>query len=298
MTAVDLFCGSGGLSAGLINSGIHVVAAFDSWTAALETYQRNLADHAYELDLSDINRAVSEIRTIAPTIIAGGPPCQDFSTAGKRIEGKRANLTHCFAAIIEQCRPPFFLMENVAQVRLSDTYKDAKLLLKKSGYHIAEVVLDASMCGVPQARKRFFAFGSLNERKPAQQFIESLNERLSDDRMTVKQYMGKAINIDHYYRHPRNYSRRSVFSVHEPSPTIRGVNRPVPPNYEGNRLDSVHPSTVRPLTSIERSRIQTFPVSWDWNAGDRNSDVELQIGNAVPVNLAAFVGTGVIDAAR
>ena len=97
---------------------------------------------------------------------------------------------------------------------------------------------------------------------------------------------------------PRNYSRRAIFTVHEPSPTVRGVNRPVPPGYVANHLDSAPADTVRPLTSLERSRIQTFPSDWEWHGGDRNTDTELLIGNAVPVNLAAHVGEALLHAVR
>ena len=294
MRAVDLFCGCGGLSAGLIESGIDVVAAYDHWEPALSTYRRNIRGHANSLDLSDVTLSVETIREHAPDMIAGGPPCQDFSTAGKRIEADRANLTIAFGEIIETCGVAFFLMENVPQVRLSKTWQLTRDRLKAAGYDIAEIVLDASRCGVPQARKRFFAFGAL--RCSAMGFLESIADRIADEPLTVKAYLGNEIDVEHYYRHPRNYSRRSVFSVHEPSPTVRGVNRPVPPGYRGNHLDSVSPATVRPLTTQERSRIQTFPRHWQWGAGDRNADAETQIGNAVPVVLGRFVGCGVVDA--
>ncbi len=297
LRAVDLFCGSGGLSAGFLAAGVEVVAAYDNWDAALSTYRRNIADHAFNLDLSDVEDSAKEISGFHPDIIAGGPPCQDFSSAGKRKEKERANLTVAFGEIIARCRPRFFLMENVPQARLSASYRMMRESLEAVGYRIFGVVLDASHCGVPQARKRFFSFGSAEE-SATSLFARSVEGRFDEKSMTVKEYLGDDIDIDFYYRHPRNYSRRSVFSVNEPSPTIRGVNRPVPPNYRGNHLDSVSPSTVRPLTSWERSRIQTFPNSWDWNAGDRNAEVELQIGNAVPVNLASFVATGIRDAAE
>lgn len=295
--AVDLFCGSGGLSAGLAGAGIDVVAAFDSWEVAINTYCRNLADHAEVLDLSDIKGAAEKVAGFSPDIIVGGPPCQDFSTAGKRVEAKQADLTNAFGRIVLENHPDFFLMENVPQVRLSQTYKRTKKMLTQGGYEIGEVVLNANLCGVPQSRRRFFAFGS---RKAGfvGKWLLAVHERQSRRPLTVKEYMRGEIDIEHYYRHPRNYSRRSVFSVHEPSPTIRGVNRPVPPNYKGNHLDSVSPSSVRALTSSERSRIQTFPKSWDWGGGDRNSVVELQIGNAVPVKLAEFIGEGVHHAFR
>jgi len=297
LTAVDLFCGSGGLSAGLIDAGIDVTAAYDHWDAAVSTYRRNVSAHAGRMDLSDTEKSIGAISPAKPDLIAGGPPCQDFSSAGKRVEGGRANLTRCFAEIVSSCRPRFFLMENVPGARASKTYADTKGRLAGAGYHTAEIVLDASYCGVPQIRKRFFVFGSLRKAAPAR-FMRSLQDRLSGRRLTVKAYLGRGIDVEFYYRHPRNYSRRSVFSVHEASPTIRGVNRPVPPGYKGNHLDSAPPSSVRPLTSLERSRIQTFPEAWDWGAGDRNADAELQIGNAVPVNLASFVATGIIDAAK
>lgn len=298
LTAVDLFSGCGGLSAGLIGAGIDVVAAYDNWEPALATYRRNIDGHADTLDIADVDGAVSAILAHGPDLIAGGPPCQDFSTAGKRIEAGHANLTLAFGLVIQACDAPYFLMENVPQVRLSETYGRMKESLIAADYNIVEAVLDASLCGVPQARKRFFAFGAKAGGEAPLQFLESLSSRLADEPLTVKAYFGDEIDVEHYYRHPRNYSRRSVFSVHEPSPTVRGVNRPVPKGYKGNHLDSADPQTVRPLTTVERSRVQTFPKDWDWDCGDRNADAETQIGNAVPVALASFVGRGVVDASQ
>ena len=297
LKAVDLFCGCGGLSAGLIKAGLDVVAAFDAWEVATDTYRRNLSDHVSVLDLTEVKQAVAQVSEFSPDIIAGGPPCQDFSTAGKRIESDRANLTLAFGNIVLTCRPDFFLMENVPQARLSKIYKRMVTRLQKGGYEVEGVVLNANLCGVPQTRRRFFVFGSLRT-GIATRWLAEVSGRQSEKPLTVKEYMGREIEIEHYYRHPRNYSRRSVFSVHEPSPTIRGVNRPVPPNYQGNHLDSISPSSVRTLTSRERGRIQTFPASWDWAGGDRNADTELQIGNAVPVNLARFVGEALAHAAQ
>ena len=285
------------MSAGLIESGYEVVAAFDNWATAVATYNRNLGEHALELDLGFVKIAADRVSQYEPELIVGGPPCQDFSSAGKRIEGKQANLTVAFAEIVAECNPRFFLMENVPQVRRSSAYGELRRTLAR--FHVAEFILDASYCGVPQRRKRFFSFGCRDDRSSdtGRKLLAILENAKADQELTVKDYLLEEIDIDFYYRHPRNYSRRSVFTVYEPSPTIRGVNRPVPPNYHGNHLDSAPPSTVRPLTSRERSRIQTFPPNWEWSARDRNAEVETQIGNAVPVNLAAFVGNGIKRAA-
>jgi len=158
--------------------------------------------------------------------------------------------------------------------------------LLKSGYGLTEMVIDASQCGVPQTRKRFFCIG---EKGADNGFMdEIIKHSLSEKKMTVRDYMGKELDINHYYRHPRNYNRRAIFSVDEPSATIRGVSRPVPGGYRGHPLDSAGiDGQLRPLTTMERSRIQTFPKDYRWIGS--KTDVEQMIGNAVPVNLALFV---------
>ena len=292
--AVDLFSGVGGFSKGIGDAGIKIVKAFDNWPAAVETYEWNMNHSAMCFDLNHVSKAVQEIKPLHIDMIVGGPPCQDFSSAGKRVESNRATLTEAFASIVNICKPPFVLMENVPRVRTSQTYQRARDLLAESGYSFYERVLNASLCGVPQIRKRFFMFAW---RGRSQNFGESIHEAIESSLalkpMSVAEYMKNEISIKHYYRHPRNYSRRAVFSVDEPSPTIRGVNRPVPPSYKEHHLDTCSPKSVRPLTSYERSRIQTFPKSWKWSSEDSprsKTAIELLIGNAVPVNLARFVG--------
>lgn len=99
----------------------------------------------------------------------------------------------------------------------------------------------------------------------------------------------------YYYRHPRNYNRRGIFSIDEPSPTIRGVNRPIPPGYKLNSCDpeNINLKNIRPLTTKERSLIQTFPKNFIFEGS--KTDLEQMIGNAVPVNLAKFVGSSLLE---
>ena len=98
----------------------------------------------------------------------------------------------------------------------------------------------------------------------------------------------KADHASRLLRHPRNYNRRGIFSIDEPAPTMRGVNRPLPKGYKGSAND---PCPVSPdlhvLTSRERSLIQTFPEDFKW-VGTK-TEVEQMIGNAVPVKLGQFV---------
>ena len=291
MTVLDLFCGCGGMSKGFENAGFTVSAAFDNWDKALETYRRNFPNHpAIHYDVSGFDGDTTLFTPFAPDIIIGGPPCQDFSSAGKRDETLgRADLTMKFARIVAAVSPAWFVMENVARAAQSGTYAEAVVHLKAAGYELTQTVLDASLCGVPQARKRLFLIGQKEGEENA--LAPYLCRNLARSPLTVRQHLGD-IGIEHYYRHPRTYNRRGVFSVDEPSATIRGVNRPIPPNYRPHLGDTAPPSPdLRPLTTKERSLIQTFPRDFIFDGS--KADQEQLIGNAVPVKLAEYVAESI-----
>lgn len=287
---VDLFSGVGGLSLGFEQAGYKIVGSFDHWDKAVGVYRDNFSHPSFVADLSDADKIIPDIRRLDPDLIIGGPPCQDFSQAGNRNEGKRANLTHVFARIIAELNPEMFVMENVERAASSEAYKAAREIFRSADYGLTEIVLDASLCGVPQKRKRFFCIGRKYE---YDQFLHGkIKSSLSSEPMTPRQYLGREIDFEHYYRHPRNYSRRAVFSIDEPAPTMRGVNRPIPPNYPGHSGDTADTKDVRALTTFERARVQTFPKSFKWKG--TKTDLEQMIGNAVPVKLAEFVANIII----
>lgn len=291
MKVVDLFCGCGGLSLGFTKSGMDVVAAYDNWAAAIIVYAANFNHPVNTIDLSNEERAASHISQYHPDMIIGGPPCQDFSSAGKRNEDNgRGDLTLSYAKIISLLRPEWFVMENVAAITKTNKLAGAKEIFRLAGYGMTQIVLNAALCGVPQRRKRFFLIGKMGA---ADNFMESqLIESQSKKEMTVKDYFGDKINFEYYYRHPRSYVRRGIFSVNEPSPTIRGVNRPIPSGYPIHANDPVKSvEGIRPLTTRERSMIQTFPE--DYRFYGSKGEIEQMIGNAVPVNLGMFVANAI-----
>lgn len=295
MRVLDLFCGCGGLTLGFQKAGMEVVAGVDSWDPALDVYRRNFAHDACKLDLSDVDVCVERFAKLSVDMIAGGPPCQDFSSAGKRNEHLgRGDLTTDFASIVARLKPPWFLMENVPRIQKSEKLRIAKALFKAVGYGLTEVVLDASRCGVPQQRKRYFLVGRLGE---ADGFLAAkLEGGLSARPMTVSDFFGDALGVEYYYRHPRSYARRGIFSIHEPSPTVRGVNRPVPKGYRLHPNDPVNSlEGIRALTTKERSLIQTFPPEFEFLG--TKTVMEQMIGNAVPVNLATYMGRAILHAA-
>ena len=290
MRVIDLFSGCGGMSLGFLNSGYDIIAAFDNWKPAIEVYKDNFSHPIIECDLGSDN-ALDQLKDYNPDMIIGGPPCQDFSIAGPRNDNsKRANLTLTFAKLVVEMRPEWVVMENVYNITRSRILSKILNILTSYGYGITYKILNASFLGVPQARKRFFLVGHLNS---TDNFLE---EELLDNHtlnpLSVREYMGDSLDIDYYYAHPRSYNRRAIFSVDEPSSTIRGVNRPMPAQYKKHPSDKTDVSSqVRALTTKERSFLQTFPKQFVLN-GSKTS-LEQAIGNAVPVKMAEHVAMAI-----
>lgn len=293
MNVVDLFSGCGGLSLGFASAGMNILAAYDNWDAAIKVYSINFNHPINKIDLSDEDLACEHIRQYAPEMIIGGPPCQDFSSAGLRNEDNgRGDLTLSYARIVSTLRPEWFLMENVATITKTNKLIEAKRILRDAGYGLTQIIINAALCRVPQKRKRFFLIGRIDSEDDF--MLSYIQARLGTKEMTVKEYFGNRINIEYYYRHPRSYARRGIFSINEPSPTIRGVNRPLPNGYKLHPNDPVKTlEGIRPLTTKERSMLQTFPESFSF-VGSK-SEIEQMIGNAVPVNLGNFVASAILD---
>ena len=291
MYVIVLFCGCGGMSGGFQNAGYEIIAAFDNWEPAINVYEKNFSHKVHNLDLKNeiVHQKIAQRK---PDVIIAGPPCQDFSDAGPRNETLgRASLTGSFAQIVIKSRPLFFVMENVPRVRNTAVYRGIVSAFKEAGYGLSAHSLDASYCGVPQKRHRFFLIGHL---KSDDNFLSTTIEKaLSKNEMTIHDYLGDSLGVEYYFRIPRSYTRRAVFSIYEPSVTIRGVERPIPKTYKKHPGDLVEIGpTVRALTVRERSYIQTFPPEFIFEG--TKSDLNQMIGNAVPVKMAELVASSIL----
>ena len=292
LTAMDLFCGAGGLSLGLAQAGIKPVFAVDHMPLAVEHYNANVGDHAV---VSDIAKTASKIikhgRKLKPDVICGGPPCQDFSIAGKRVEGKRARLTIVFARIVTAIKPRWVIMENVPRAILSVTYKKALRILTNAGYDIDVAIWDASRHNVPQNRRRLILVGRLESLPRSVTTVRHMSSWRKP--LTVREYfrtIGEPLDTDHYFCRPYR-GNRSVFSIDEPAPTMIGRNRNVSKGILEHPKNPVSPWKTRSLTERERSLIQTFPKEYKWHGP--KTHINTLIGNAVPVNLAKSIGMAV-----
>lgn len=160
-TFIDLFSGCGGMSLGFEMSGFKELLAIDNWKDALVTYAHNRTDaHTLCADLSALDPAqVKQDYGITDVdVIIGGPPCQGFSVAGKRIiEDERNKLYKSFVGFVECFHPKAFVMENVPNILSIGGGMVKESILKdfeKLGYKVNVKVLTASDYGVPQNRRR------------------------------------------------------------------------------------------------------------------------------------------------
>lgn len=289
MRVVDLFAGCGGMSRGFEDADFEVTLAIELWQPARKVYQANFESVVLELDLGDVARAVKVVKKERPDVIVGGPPCQEFSPAGQRVEGDKAALTVSFAEIVCAVRPKWFVLENVQAIQNSETWRQARQLLVEAGYGITESVLNAAYFGVPQLRKRFFAIGCLGAEHG---FLnEHLERPLNSSPLSIRDYLGDEFGLSYYYRHPRNWGRKGIFSVDEPSPTVRSTNRRVAPGYKAHPNDAGPLALARPLSPAERARVQTFESDFKFDGFDTWKDV--MIANAVPVKLAFHVANAI-----
>lgn len=167
--AIDFFCGAGGLTRGLLNAGIEVLAGVDNDERLRETYIHN--NEPSRFINSDINkiqihrlRETLGIQDSDITLYAACTPCQPFSTLN-RLQGKdeRKVLLLAFAQIVEESPPDFIIVENVPGLNNAigkEIYKKFLKVLKKGGFTEAADLLDAKHFDVPQTRKRFILVAS------------------------------------------------------------------------------------------------------------------------------------------
>ena len=200
-TVIDLFAGCGGLSLGLYQAGWEGLFAIEKNPFAFETLKHNLIDNKKHFNwpewLPQTAHEINEVLDKYPDqlkalrgqvdLVAGGPPCQGFSMAGKREENDTRNqLVFSYIKFIELVKPKMILFENVKGFTYAfdkgkteaeaEPYSHKVISqLEELGYDVKAQVIDFSQYGVPQRRKRFILVGILKELGSPNQFVEMLN---------------------------------------------------------------------------------------------------------------------------
>lgn len=321
MRAIDLYSGIGGWSLGLRLAGVEVVAAYEWWSPACDTYNANLGGNA---NLADI-RAL-DLRSLPKRIdlIAGSPPCTEFSYSnrggsGDLSEGMRDLVR--FFEIVRHVRPTYWVMENVPRVtgivRNAMEVKGGPLFRFRSLAPELHTI-DFSDFGLPQARKRclignipFDRLFSYARRQPTPSLGDvvtaiarprrvkdpvwgislprgSVTEIAAEKALDSEQLrMNRAAKLFHPV-----YNRMSfpdVLTV--PSRTVTATCTRV--SRESIVIvDPLHPKSFRRLTIRERATLQGFPITYQIFGTSYSQKVKM-VGNALPPPIAFLIAHAV-----
>ena len=167
-TAIDLFCGIGGLTKGLSLSGIHVQTGIDIDETCRFAYEKNNTAHFINCDITALTG--KELKSLYPKdttkILVGCAPCQPFSkyTNRYRKEGHiddKWKLLYSFAQLVREVKPEIISMENVPELENEKVFTDFVSTLKSMNYYIDWKIVYCPQYGVPQNRKRLVLLASL-----------------------------------------------------------------------------------------------------------------------------------------
>jgi DNA (cytosine-5)-methyltransferase 1 len=195
--AIDLFCGIGGLTNGLIESGIDVLAGFDIDATCKYAYETNNDSTFYDTDISKLSG--DYLLELFPEnsikVLVGCAPCQPFSNHTLKIKNRNKDskwgLLYEFSRLIEEVNPEIVSMENVAQIKKEQVFQDFIDLLKRNNYKIFKKIIRTADYGVPQSRRRMVVLASKNEN------IEMIKPSYNKENyITVKKTIGKMEPID------------------------------------------------------------------------------------------------------
>ena len=318
-TFIEVCAGGGGLSSGLIKSGFTPILLNDNNKDCCKTLKHNHPNTNIilgSMDKIDYTQYVNKI-----DLLTGGVPCQSFSQSGLRkgLDDPRGDLMMKFIEILNFIKPKIFMIENVKGLLTHDNGNTIKKIidqLNNNGlYNINYKCLDSSKYDVPQKRERVFIVGVLKNINKSFEFPKESSNKIvlkdvlynvpisngaeyKEEKKTLfkmipqggcwvnlpenlqKEYLGNSYNS--------GGGKRGILyrlSMEKPSLTLLCT-----PSQK--QTERCHPTEERPLTLREYARIQTFGDNYEF-IGSLTSQYK-QIGNAVPVELAKYMGISLL----
>jgi len=293
-TVVSLFAGCGGSSLGYSMAGFRELLAVDWDKNAAATFRLNFPDVTFWqgdiVQLSDDEALrLAGVESGQLDVLDGSPPCQGFSTAGKRqLNDPRNSLFHEYVRLLRAFRPRVFVMENVSGLvkgKMKLVFAEIMKELKASGYRVSCRLLNAMWFNVPQSRERLIWIGvredlgkqathpmtserPVNVRQAFQQVPQSEYVRLAADSLTLRQMRavkpGQRCKVHHSHHR---------LAWNEVSPTVdRGGG--------AGAYHIWHPSDDRPISLGEVKRLHFYPDAFTFHG--LLSDGFERVGNSVP----------------
>ena len=333
VSAIDLFCGAGGLSLGLRDSGVIVQAGLDNDPDCQFSYQENIGAKFLLQDIREVTGDVlsSFFKPDTYRLLAACAPCQPFSgySLGKGRTNKDWGLLLEVARLIGEIAPEFVTIENVPRLVHEKIWIDFVGSLEEQGYFCDWAVLDASKYSVPQSRQRLVLVAS--KLGPI-----SLPNPTSDKPITVRLTIGHLPSIsagetcvNDEFHCARSLSEKNLARVRASKqggtwkdwpkrmraachkretgatfPSVYGRmswDKPSPTittqfyGYGNGRFG--HPDQDRAVSLREGALLQSFPLSFCFSSVTQGQirQIGKLIGNAVPPKLAESIGKAFVD---
>lgn len=312
----DLFAGAGLLSGAFARAGFKTIYAAEADRRAVATFNLN---HGKVAECRDVRQPREDVRC---DVIVAGPPCQGFSTLGKRDRADERNeLSLAIARWVRPSGARVVIVENVPQFLESGQWRRLTERMRRLGFESRAWVLDAFDYGSPQRRKRSFTVyskiglpelpKSAKRRITVRDAFEGLGLKPDVDGMHTAPAPSK-LAYERFVRIPIGGSRADLMtrSPHLCPPSWRWLGPDVSDVWGRMRYDTpsntlrccfqnpskgryIHPVEHRVITLREGARLQGVPDRWEF-VGDRTS-VARQIGNGVPIPLGYAVAKSVSE---
>lgn len=316
-TYVSLFAGCGGSSLGYKWAGGKGLCAVEFDPLAAATYRVNFPDTpVIERDIRNVS--IEDILETAGLkvgdlgILDGSPPCQGFSTAGKRAWGDpRSGLWQDYIRILEGLQPQAFVMENVSGLikgKMRLVFREIMLALKATGYQVRCKLLDAQWFGVPQSRKRVMFVGARRECGDVQ-----FPQPCVSKPVTVREAIGHLPVSSASEREPEDAQVLKAWQAARPGMSLRRTGVPSScgkrvGSFQSVRLDPDKPAatlkyrppphrhwaTARHCTVEEYLILQSFPVGFQMLGENKQAKRGL-IGNSVAPKMMHAIAECVRD---
>lgn len=319
LTAIDLFCGCGGLTTGLKKAGFDVLAAVDLNPLAVETYQMNhKSTHVWETDISELSvvelKRTLGIKSGELDLLAGCPPCEGFSSlrtlnGAKHISDSRNDLVFQFLRFVKGLKPKTIMLENVPRLKIDRRMSRVTRELTKLGYTFVLDVLDAADYGVPQRRKRMILLGTkkgdidfapeARKLRTVYDAIGSLPRAGTTDDILHADFSNRSARIRRLIKKiPKDGGGRSDLGPAAQLPCHKRCNgfkdiygrmawRQVAPTITGGCINPskgrfLHPREDRAITLREAALLQTFPPNYKFSLRQGSYAAASMIGDALP----------------
>lgn len=311
-TVISTFAGCGGSSLGYHLAGFQELLAVEWDDNAVATFKLNFPDvPVYHGDIAKLTGAecmrIAGVGVGELDVFDGSPPCQGFSTAGKRkFDDPRNSLFKEYARLIQELQPKVFVMENVAGMvkgYMKQAYLEIMRTLRGCGYKAKGEVMNAMYYNVPQSRERVIVIGVREDLgiepshpKPKTRPV-AVGDFIADDGKRFEGEMLKRWEIipqgGNFLDLPVGLRTSAKFSnafrkLHKNKPSFT-----VPKEKNFTTGTFLHWSQPRYVSLLELQRIGSFPDTFKFIG--KFDDIHNRIGNSVPPNLMKAIAEHIRD---